>query len=171
MWPQVLGGKVQLPHTALYSQSKGRKREALPLYLMVPVWLFPVEVTLGGTVVPLENPQKKCCQRRRKSVRWLCSIRAQRLLHTRCCSEINGIAYLMNKMWFCAKINIQISQIQYQRQYQLILEVNRWSVNNMSIYWAKNSSYWFGWCDWNLVEYRQKEVESLGGERHPTMKW
>ncbi len=47
------------------------QREELPLHLMVPVWLFPVEVTLDGTVVPPENPQKKRCQRRRKSVRWL----------------------------------------------------------------------------------------------------
>lgn len=131
---------------------------------MVPVWLFPVEVTLGGTVVPPENPQKKCCRRRRQSVRWLCSIRTQRLLHTCCRSEItfcsaiflNQITYLMNKMWFHSKSNIPISQIQYRRQYQPILEVNRWSVNNMSVHRVKNSCYWYGWwCDW------QRAVETV----------
>lgn len=85
-------------------------------------------------------------------------------------NTLNQITYPMKRMWFHSKSNILISQIQYQRQYQPILEVNRWSVTNMSINWVKNSCYWFGWCDWQwavetwwtIVKWRLSHLREKG---------
>lgn len=58
MCSQVLVSKVPSTHTQHYTvnqQSPISQQEELS-YQMVPVWLFPDEVTLGGTVVPPENP-------------------------------------------------------------------------------------------------------------------
>lgn len=68
---KVAWKKIQSCHKRhqTVSQSPPIKQQALPPHLMVPDSLFPDEETLGGTVVPPENPKRNDRREREKNRR------------------------------------------------------------------------------------------------------
>ena len=140
------------------------QQEELPLYLTAPVWLFTGEVTLGGTVVPPENPHKKCCQSQRKSVRWLCGVKAQRLLHTCCHSEIIlSFAWIrrMNRKLLYSKLIIIFQQIDKKKKSLTASNGSKQMIRQQHKHFLAQKQR-FGWCDGEQRKpgRLQTEVES-----------
>lgn len=53
---QIIGWRQSPASTDSIIQSVNRKISLCTT--VVPVWFFPIEVTLGGTIVPPENPKR-----------------------------------------------------------------------------------------------------------------